>query len=56
MNRVFWIDIGYACFGILASGTLIVDCAPIANWMHGKTLAEIKPWLINKKAKVKEII
>ena len=54
-QRWFHIDIGYACFGMSSKDDIIVDVAPIGNWMKGKLLKEIKPWLIKKKAKVKEI-
>lgn len=53
--RGFWVDIGYATFGIFSENNVIMDTAPIAHWMVGKTLQEIKPWLIKKKAKVIEI-
>lgn len=45
--RAFWIDIGYACFGIASDGAGVVrEAAPIAAWMIGKKLAEIKPFLL----------
>lgn len=34
---------------------IVKTAAPIAKWMEGKSLEQIKPWLIQKKAKVKEI-
>lgn len=54
-RRSFWISMSYATFGIESENNKIVNTAPIAKWMMGKTLQEIKPWLKNKKAKVKEI-
>ncbi len=54
--RCFWVDLGYACFGIAADGDGVVrEAAPIAAWMLGKTLQEIKPFLLRKGAKVVEI-
>jgi len=53
--RFFWIDIGYACFGILTKENEVVAAPPIAGWMLGKKLSAIKPWLLSKKAKVIEI-
>lgn len=54
--RAFWVDIGYACFGIASDGASVVrEAAPIAAWMIGKTLAEIKPFLLKKRAKVGEL-
>jgi hypothetical protein len=54
--RGFWVDIGYACFGIVADAMGVVrEAAPIAAWMIGKTLQEIKPFLLRKGAKVVEI-
>ena len=54
-DRLFWIDLGYATFGIISIDNVIVDSAPIAKWMRGKTLQEINPWLLDKKAKVIEV-
>lgn len=55
MERFFWIDIHYACFGMESSGGIVTDSAPIAAWMRGKTLQEIKPFLVKRQAKVIEI-
>jgi hypothetical protein len=55
MERVFLIDLHYACFGIVANGNTVTEAAPIAAWMKGKTLQEIRPWLLAKKAKVVEV-
>lgn len=54
--RAFWVDIGYACFGIASDGEGVVrEAAPIAAWMIGKTLQEIKPFLLKRRAKVMEL-
>lgn len=55
MMRTFWIDVGYACYGIQAKDGTIVVAAPIAGWMIGKMLGDIKPFLVEKKAKVIEL-
>jgi len=54
--RLFYIYIHYACFGILSENDIIISTPPIAAWMAGKTLQEIKPWLLKRKAKVIEIL
>ena len=54
-ERWFYIDIGYAVFGISSLNGVVNKTAPIGKWMAGKTLQQIKPWLIKKKAKVIEI-
>lgn len=54
-ERWFWINLGYATFGISSVDDIVKTTAPIANWMVGKKLSEIKPWLIKKKAKVVEL-
>lgn len=55
MSRLFHIDVVYACFGIEATNGTITMTAPIADWMKGKKLEEVKPWLLKRKAKVTEI-
>lgn len=60
MERLFQITIDYgrfkACYGIISENNTIVAAAPIAAWMVGKTLQKVKPWLLEKKAIVKEIM
>ena len=51
----YYIDIGYAVFGVATKNDVIIKTAPIAKWMIGKTAKEVKAWLIKKKAKVIEI-
>lgn len=55
MQRLFWIDLHYACFGIESEADTVTAAPPIAAWMRGKTLQEIRPFLIRKKAKVVEM-
>jgi hypothetical protein len=48
--RAFWVDIGYACFGIASDKAGVVrEAAPIAAWMIGKTLEEIKPFFLKRQ-------
>jgi len=54
-RRLFWISLNYATFGIESDNNTVVHAAPIARWMVGKTLSEIKPWLIKRGAKVVEV-
>lgn len=54
-ERLFWCNIDYATFGIISTNNIITGVAPIAKWMLGKSLQEIKPWLLKKKAKIIEV-
>ena len=54
MKRLFLIDVGYACYGMESTDNIITLVAPMAQWMLHKSLQEVKPWLIKKKAKVVE--
>ncbi len=55
MVRFFWVDIGFACFGIESTDGKVSAVAPVAGWMMGKTLGEIRPYLVSKRARVIEI-
>ena len=55
MQRLFWIDLHYACFGIESEADTVTAAPPIAAWMRGKSLTEIKPFLIRKGAMMAEI-
>ena len=52
--RHFWVDIGYGTFYLGAKNGVVIEAAPIANWMINKTLEEIKPWLVKREASVVE--
>ena len=44
-ERIYQIDTGYACAGIIIDKHGIVyDAAPIFLWMIGKSMCEIKQW------------
>ena len=55
MQRFFRVDVGFACFGIEAKEGKVSAVAPVAGWMLGKTLGEIRPYLVSKRARVIEI-
>lgn len=55
MERFFWIDVHYACFGIESKAGIVTDAPPILAWMRGKTLSEIKPFLLGRRAKVVDV-
>ena len=48
MTKLYWIDIGYACFGIEVSNQVVIDAPPIAKWMKVKALQDIKLWLTGR--------
>jgi len=55
MKRFLYISISYATFAIESTENIVTLTPPIAKWMRGKSLQQIKPWLLKKKAKVIEI-
>jgi len=61
MNKAYSIDVHYATFAIVTNTSVITDLAvitdapPIGAWMIGKKLRDIKPWLLSKKAIVKQL-
>lgn len=55
MEQLFWIDIKYACYGIIAKDGKVVAAPPIASWMVHKALTTVLGWLNEKKAVVEEI-
>jgi hypothetical protein len=55
MTKGFWISLDYATFGVLCKGEIVIEAAPIASWMIGKSLKEIKPFLLKRRAIVQEL-
>lgn len=54
-ERLFWVDLHFACIGIMAVGGIVTHVAPIAGWMKGKTLEDIRGYLVKKRAVVIEV-
>lgn len=54
--KTYWISLSYATFGIQTNEcNIVVNTAPIANWMKGKTILEIYAWVLKKKGIIKEL-
>lgn len=53
METLYWIDINYACFGIIVKDNIIVEAPPIAKWATGKTFEEFKKFVKRKNGKIK---
>jgi hypothetical protein len=52
--NLYWIDINYACFGIETnSDETVVTAPPIAKWMIGKNIEEVKAFVKRKNGKMK---
>jgi hypothetical protein len=54
-RRLFWCNVPFACFGFETFDDVVVQAAPIAKWMIGQTLRQIRPWCVRKRAKVREV-
>lgn len=37
----YWISLDFATFGLIATGDIVTQAAPIARWTIGKPLAEV---------------
>lgn len=47
------VDVGYACFGIdINQQGICINAAPIAHWMIGKNINDIKRWIKSKNGKI----
>jgi hypothetical protein len=47
------VKLGYACFGIEVDDGKIVNAAPIAKWMIGKSIVAIERWVKSKNGKIR---
>ena len=53
---LFMVDVGYACFGVYFSTEGVCsEVPPIAKWMIGKSIDEIRKWVKSKKGKMEEV-
>lgn len=49
---LYYIDVGYACFGIVALHNVVRDAPPIARWMIDANMSTIIQWVHKKKGKI----
>lgn len=50
MTRLAWIDLPYACFGlVIGARGVVVDAPPIARWTMGRHWAEVANYFTAKK-------
>lgn len=54
LKKLYWISLSYATFGVITTNDIVTSTAPIAKWMMGKNIEEIKNWVTNKKGKIDE--
>lgn len=41
-TKLFWVDTGYACAGVVCSAGQVIEAAPIYRWMVGRSMAEVE--------------
>jgi hypothetical protein len=56
MEQWYWIDTGYACFGIQSVNNRIIRAAPIAKWSVGKATDYVLNYYKTKKNAIIEIV
>lgn len=49
--RWIWVSLPYATYGLATQAGRVVDAAPIARWMIGRTEQECANWLRKKGAR-----
>lgn len=54
-EQLLWIDLPYACYGLVIEDNVVMDAPPIARWMIGKHVIYVANWLYGKKAVVVEV-
>jgi len=48
---LLWVDVGYACGGVIFKNGIAVHSAPIFKWMKGKTTRQVLSWKRIKRYK-----
>ncbi len=49
---LYYIDLPYACYGVVVENNKVINTGPIATWMLNKPWIYCYAWLLNKKATV----
>jgi hypothetical protein len=50
--ELWQVTVPYACYGIVVSRGKVIEAAPIANWMVGKSEQFVSGWIAMKKGKI----
>jgi hypothetical protein len=54
IEELYWINLPYACYGVVVSNNIIINAAPIANWSIGKDINYFLNWVQRKKGIVEK--
>jgi hypothetical protein len=54
-GQLYRVDLPYACFGIVGVNSIVMEAAPIAGWMVGKHLDDMKSWTARKGGSIAPI-
>jgi hypothetical protein len=53
MKYLYWINIHYACYGIIVHDGVVIEAPPIAKWAIGKTFDDFKKFVKKKNGQIK---
>lgn len=54
-EQLLWVNLSYACYGLVIEDSVVAEAPPIARWMIGKHVIEVANWLYGKKAVIVEV-
>lgn len=54
-DRLFWVSLSYATFGLVVAGDQVVEAPPIAQWATGKSVAYVLRYFRSKGAQILEV-
>lgn len=47
-ETLYRVTLSYACFGVIGKGGIVIEAAPIARWMEGKSIEAARSWVKSK--------
>lgn len=51
--KLYQVDTGYACAGVVVENDIVMETAPIFKWMIGKDWSSVSKW--KKIVKIEEV-
>jgi hypothetical protein len=54
MRKLFQVDVGYACFGLIVEDQTVIEAAPIAQWAVGKQAQKVFDYFLGKGGTIVE--
>ena len=54
-KMLYYVELDYACYGLVVEKEIVIKAPPIARWMQGKNIKEIRRWIKKKGGQINNV-